>query len=242
MKNIDNQLLLKKHIDLTFGDQKGQLDFLINCFFNYEANGLPKNGFFIDLACADGVTINNTYFLERYLGWSGILFEPNPGFHASIHEFRTSPLVTDCVADRAGEMVPFRLDNGMLGGIVSDHTDNNLQLRHEELSTADISEIATTTLENELRRFQSPPVIDFMSLDVEGAEHLILRDFPFNKYRFRSLVIERPTKELDILLDSVGYCQVSHLAYDVFYAHRSELENINFSPRCRFAFTPRKAF
>ena len=34
-------------------------------------NGLPRNGFFIDLACADGITINNTLFLEKYLGWEG---------------------------------------------------------------------------------------------------------------------------------------------------------------------------
>lgn len=53
----------------TYGDQKGQVDFLINNVLNYEKNGLMENGFFVDLACADGVTINNTYFLEEYLGF-----------------------------------------------------------------------------------------------------------------------------------------------------------------------------
>lgn len=242
MKNIDNVALLRRHIDLTYGDQKGQLDFLINNFFNYENNGLPRDRFFIDLACADGVEINNTYFLEKNLGWKGILFEPNPVFHSNISEFRTSPLITKCVTDAEGDRVPFRLDNGMLGGIVSDDTDNNSQLRGGELSTATVVELETTTLATELRSLEAPQVIDFMSLDVEGAEWLVLRNFPFDDYRFRAIVIERPTADLDLLLDSVGYCQVAHIAYDVFYAHRSELNGINFTPRCRFAFTPKKEF
>lgn len=39
-----------------------------------------------------------------------------------------------------------------------------------------------------------------MSLDVEGAEHFVLRDFPFEQYRFRLLTIERPNEELCRLL------------------------------------------
>ena len=62
-----NKILLEKNIKFTFGDQKGQVDFLVNNVLDYEKKGLKKNGFFVDLACADGVSINNTYFLERYL-------------------------------------------------------------------------------------------------------------------------------------------------------------------------------
>ena len=65
----------------------------------------------MDLACADGVEINNTYFLEKYLGWRGILFEPNPDFHQSIENNRKSPLVKLCVSDEVGVEVDFRMDN-----------------------------------------------------------------------------------------------------------------------------------
>lgn len=82
--NLDHKLIndkiLKSNIKHTYGDQKGQVDFLINNVLNYEKNGLPKDGFFIDLACADGVYWNNTYFLEKYLNWNGLLFEPNPRY------------------------------------------------------------------------------------------------------------------------------------------------------------------
>jgi len=60
----NNKIFLEEHLKFTYGDQKGQVEFLVNNVLNYEKNGLMKDGFFIDLACADGVTINNTYFLE----------------------------------------------------------------------------------------------------------------------------------------------------------------------------------
>ena len=46
MKQSDNNILLKKHLRFTYGDQKGQVEYLINNVFNYELNGLKKNGYF----------------------------------------------------------------------------------------------------------------------------------------------------------------------------------------------------
>ena len=154
--------LVQRHIDYTYGDQKGQVDFLINNVFDYSNNGLKRQGFFVDLACADGITINNTFFLENYLGWRGLLFEPNPHFHKSIAENRSSPLVSKCVTDQEDSIVRFRIDNGMLGGIVSDFTDNNAAVRGNELRAAEILDVETTTLALELDRIGAPNLIDFI--------------------------------------------------------------------------------
>ncbi len=232
--------LLEKHLKYTYGDQKGQVDFLINNVFNYEKFGLKRNGFFVDLACADGVNINNTYFLEKKLGWSGLLFEPNPGYEDSIKKYRTSPLVTKCVTDVPNEIVQFRIDNGMLGGIVSDDTDNNEKVRGDQLKNAKIIEIKTTTLINELDKINAPKIIDFLSLDIEGAEWIAMRSFDFKKYKFACMAIERPNESLDMMLDQNGYRQVAHLLYDVIYAHTDFLEDLNFNPNIKFAFTPPK--
>lgn len=236
----ENASLLYANVKRTYGDQKGQVGFLINNVFNYQSNGLPRGGYFVDLACADGVDINNTYFLEKYLEWDGLLFEPNPAFLESIRSKRRSKLVTECVTDKVGDTVKFRVDNGMLGGIVSAETDNNESLRSTELELADIVEKSTTTLAVELRKAGAPPLIDFMSLDIEGAEWLALRLFPFEEYKFRCIAIERPTRELDMLLDRNGYRQVAHLKYDVLYVHCSYMKEVNFSPDVMFAFTPVK--
>lgn len=235
-----NKKLLNEHLKYTYGDQKGQVDFLINNVFNYEKLGLKRNGFFVDLACADGIYISNSYFLEKNLGWSGLLFEPNPGYEESVKAHRTSPLVTMCVTDVPNETVRFRIDNGMLGGIVSDDTDNSENVRGEQLKDAEIIELPTTTLFDELEKAGAPAVIDFMSLDIEGAEWIALRNFDFNRYKFRCMAIERPNEPLDLMLESHGYRQVAHLSCDVIYVHVDFLDNMNFNPNIKFAFTPRK--
>lgn len=236
----NNKIFLEEHLKFTYGDQKGQVEFLVNNVLNYEKNGLMKDGFFIDLACADGVTINNTYFLERCLGWNGLLFEPNPIYKSKILKFRKAKLITDCVSDRAGQKVSFRIDNGMLGGIISEETDNNERLRGDELKKAEVIEINSTTLLDELDKINAPKLIDFLSLDIEGAEWIALRSFSFDRYKFRCMAIERPNEKLDLMLEKNNYRQIAHLMYDVIYVHKDFLDEVNFKPNIKFALTPSK--
>ena len=42
----ETNFLLNRHLRLTYGDQKGQVEYLINNVLNYEKNGLYKNGFY----------------------------------------------------------------------------------------------------------------------------------------------------------------------------------------------------
>ena len=98
----------------------------------------------------------------------------------------------------------------------------------------------TVTLVEALDRHGAPRLIDYLSLDVEGAEELILRDFDFSRYKFRFMTIERPSLALDLLLDRHGYVQLAHSRFDVFYTHRDFLDHVNFEPRSRFIATPAK--
>jgi hypothetical protein len=41
-----------------------------------------------------------------------------------------------------------------------------------------------------LRRHHAPPVIEYMSLDIEGAEWIALKDFPFDQFRILCMTIE----------------------------------------------------
>merc|ERR1712196_85838 len=50
-----------------------------------------------------------------------------------------------------------------------------------------------------------PPIIDYLSLDVEGAESLVMRGFPWEQYSFLVLTVERPKNELRTSLSRHGY-------------------------------------
>ena len=56
-----------------------------------------------------------------------------------------------------------------------------------------------------------PKTLDYFSLDVEGAESLVMEDFPWDEYTFRYLTIERPTDDLKATLQTQGYVALAVL-------------------------------
>lgn len=237
-----NKELSKPDLTDTFGSQKGQVDFLINNIFDYENNGLPRKGYFIDCAAGDAVTYSNTFFLEAQLGWEGLLIEPNPIFHKDIEEKRSSKLIKECIGANDGDSLRFRVDNKLLGGLVGDEFDNNIKNREDELESAEIIEVETKTLSTVLSENKSPNSIDYLSLDVEGAEEFILKNFDFEKYTFKFMTIERPTNALNILLDRNGYIQVKYIESEIFYVHKNYFNMVNLTPNIKFHLTKRKSW
>jgi Methyltransferase FkbM domain len=69
------------------------------------------------------------------------------------------------------------------------------------------------------------PVIDYLSLDCEGAETLVLHDFPFDRYQFTIMTIERPDSTLIETLEVHGYRQLQRLKQwgETLWAHDSAL-------------------
>lgn len=203
----------------TFFSQKGQDKWVVHDIFNYKTNG-----FFVDLACANGKNINNTYFLEKNLNWNGICIEPMDEFYNQAKKNRNVKVIKECVDSFVHE-IEFRTDYGMGSGIVDDDTDNNISIRYNDIqksyNNGKIKKIITTTLEKILDTNNAPKMIDYLSLDVEGSETRILRNFPFDKYIFLSITIERPTEELNEILFKNGYVFVKNVSYDTFYVHES---------------------
>jgi len=63
----------------------------------------------------------------------------------------------------------------------------------------------TATLASILDELGAPRVIEYASIDVEGYEDAVLVGFPFHRYRFLSLTVERPSSKLQRYLSSSGY-------------------------------------
>ena len=178
------------------------------------------------------------------MNWNGICIEPNPNFYSDLVKNRSCNLI-DAVVDQANDIeIDFRIDNAELGGIVDDDTDNNNKYRKDQLKFATILKLKTRTLESILDQFGAPKVIDYLSLDVEGSEERILRNFPFYKYTFLALTIERPTQKLEEILfeNNYEFVMKSKLCpFDTFYVHRS-ISNFEKIVKEPYSPTPRKAW
>ncbi|GAB4579402.1 MAG: hypothetical protein Fur0022_21400 [Anaerolineales bacterium] len=200
-----------------FKGQKGQDRWVI-----LEVLPFKRGGFFVDLAATNGVFHNNTFVLEKYFGWQGICVEPNPRFFAQLQK-RRKCFVSNAVVGETVEDVQFRIDNGPLGGIVAEDTDNNPRVRGNQFKQAEIVTRQTIPLTELLASFNAPKIMDYLSLDVEGSEERVLRGFDFHQYQFRCLTIERPTPRVNEMLFQNGYVFVKNHQFDTFYVHRSIL-------------------
>ena len=67
-------------------------------------------------------------------------------------------------------------------------------------------------------------MVDYLSLDVEGAEENVLRHFNFSKYNFSMITVERPNPRLHSRLIAHGYLFVYTLKGgfgDCLYIHHT---------------------
>jgi FkbM family methyltransferase len=183
-----------------------------------------RNGFFLDLAASDGITDSNTYTLEKLFGWTGICIEPNPKLFQKLSITRNCILDSSVISDKR-EKVVFRIDNGPLGGIIDDDTDNNYKIRGEQLLSAETITLDALPLNELLDRYNAPAIIDYFSLDVEGSEERVIRSIDFEKYQFLCLTIERPTPKVNKILFENGYRFMKNHKYDSFYIHSSLASN-----------------
>jgi len=157
--------------------------------------GCQRDGFFLDLAANDASVLSNTLMMERDLGWNGICVEANVDYLYGLSH-RRCEVINAAVGSPTNQEVAFTL-RGVLGGVVGPNFDN------QEANTS--QKFRLVSLMNILERLSAPKQIDYFSLDVEGAESLIMKDFDWERYRFRIITVERPKKDLKELLEKAGY-------------------------------------
>jgi hypothetical protein len=185
-----------------------------------------RHGYFIDLAANDAVKISNTFALEKYHGWNGLCIEPNPMYWGGL-SYRKCDVVAAVIGASNMEQVQFKYPNraGPQGGIVGAQFDNKNPSKFNEDHLR-----YTVTLLDIFERFGTPKVIDYLSLDVEGAEEFIMQSFPFSQYRFNVLTVERPSDALKSLLETNGYVFLKLLKQnsgETIWAHKSQLKSLD---------------
>lgn len=137
---------------------------------------LKQGGYFVEIGVGDGQYLSNTHLLEDRFGWTGILAEPLPRFQRALSKRRACEVDGRAVWSRSGRR-RFIHDLGYFSAIseVGGATPST-RLRRGSRAI----QVETVSLIDLLDHHGAPPCVDFLSLDVEGAELEILRSFPFH--------------------------------------------------------------
>lgn len=150
-------------------------------------------GFFIEAGANDGFIQSNTYWLERFRGWSGLLVEPMPELAAEARLNRPDAAVVEAA------LVPFdhpedsiRMTFGDLmthvAGIQQDDDWAATGLQHgwRDPYEADVPARPLSDVLDDI----GAPEIDLFSLDVEGFEPGVLRGLDLERHAPRFLLVE----------------------------------------------------
>jgi FkbM family methyltransferase len=219
-----------------FYSTKGQDRWVVRRIFEQR-----RYGFFVDIGAVDGRTHSNTYVLERDYGWTGIAAEPNPLYFSALSRNRKCACVQACIDARSGEVDFYT--GGFLGGII-DHDTDNTPKRRGPLFAAHpdrIIRIKAVSLQELLESKNAPRNIDYLSLDVEGAELRVLSTFPFQRFTIGCLTVERPTRAIHKLLVEAGYVLDRIYRYDGFYVSQVHAQRLGIKTRSFSGIGP-KAF
>ncbi len=170
-----------------------------------------RGGTFVEAGAFDGYWGSNTYWFERFRGWSGVLIEPLPELAERAHAERPRSRVIQCALvppDYAQESIELRY--GGLMSVIAGTWDGDEEAHAR--SGANMQGSDTFVLRVPARQLSrvldeaSITDIDLLVLDVEGFEPQALSGLDLRRHRPRFLLIEmlRESEERSVIETMLG--------------------------------------
>jgi FkbM family methyltransferase len=223
LSNLQQKALDTSDYDLKFVANIGKPEFelifqlipkskaqLRQDIFALKESGFKRNGFFVEFGATNGISLSNTYMLEMEFSWSGILVEPARIWAKSLQKNRPNAIIeTLCVWARSNDYLVFNeAYQPELSTIKAFSGLDHLKSARKAGKTYSVKTISLMDL---LEKNRAPKYIDYLSIDTEGSEYEILRNFDFNQYTFGVISVEHNFTEqrgrIKNLLESFGYEQ-----------------------------------
>ena len=189
---------------------------------------LPGPGFFVEAGAYDGYVQSNTYYFERFCGWTGVLVEPIPHLYKLARRQRRRSRVVNCALvapDCAGRAVRMHYAGTMsiVQGARGDRRDDDAYLDSALLLRRDGYEVEVPgrTLSDVLDGAGAPEV-DLLSLDLEGFEPQAIAGLDLARHAPRFILVEvQDDERLRTVTEQLAthYRQVERMsARDVLFA------------------------
>jgi len=196
--------------------QYGQDLFVFCC-----AESCNIQSFFIEAGATNGLNWSNTYLLEKFLGWNGVLVEPCRSFHKDLRRNRVASIETRCLLSSDNIRVSFTevlsssnehmISSPELSSVSSFLPDDwASKVRSQNSIVYDVQTISFTSLAK-THGFEGH--LGYLSLDTEGSEVDILDSIDFTSFTFDIITVEHnhiPSRieKIKTILAPHGYISV----------------------------------
>ena len=186
--------------------------------------GFKKNGYFIEAGACDGKLNSNTYFLEKNFSWTGLLIEPLSLYFDSLVQNRKSLCKNYALTPSDLKQSEFLEVKSNDLSTLKGYEDNDYHSENRQKNK--IIMVDSISLFSLMNNVSSPRVVDFLSLDTEGSEYDILKNFNFNEYKFNVICIEHNFNNNRILISKLliknGYKKIDFSFSDIddYFIHQ----------------------
>ena len=208
-----NKRLGRKSFDIDFLLELNKQLLSVSCsqirqdIFALSETGFKRDGYFVEFGAANGVACSNTYMLEKYFGWRGILAEPALAYHDDLMSNRNCHIETGCVWRDTGETLLF--NETEIEGLSTIAAFSDLDMHKDRRKQGLTYPVTTISLNDLLAKYNAPDTIDYLSIDTEGSEYEILQNFDFGKYHIQVITCEHnytsAREKIHALLVANGY-------------------------------------
>jgi FkbM family methyltransferase len=227
------KLWAEMSLDLSLGRKggpwfQGQADQDVLAYLYFKGK---REGFFLDIGAYDGKTYSNTYVFEQ-IGWKGVCLEPLPEAFARLRQNRRCDCYNLAMSDETGEGADFIRAAGVetLSGLESKMASGHKDWIIREQGLVERIKVKTITFGDLMSRYPGLTGIDFLSLDVEGAEMSILETIDFSVYRFGLIAIEcidespGESGKLKAFMREKGYEVLLDVGLDLIFAPAGRID------------------
>lgn len=147
---------------------------------------IGQNGVYIEMGAFDGITEANTRLFDMCLGWTGLLIEANPSMYPKLlvnrpNAHRMSYAPSCSIEDEANNKTlpfhPYPWTNAGLLGKAKAYADKTVV----DVPCGSLTPVIKDILGGH---------VDFFSLDVEGAEALVVENIAFDEIVVELMIVE----------------------------------------------------
>lgn len=206
----------------------GEDDFVID-FFNGE-KGLTV----VDVGAADGLVGSNSFRLLTEFEWRGVLIEPHPAFADYLRKlYEVFPcnvsILEVAIDEKDGEKMFHFPPLGAHGiGTISESFRNSTyksSFDDPRVGNQGTTAVKTLTLTSALEQSGlGIEKIDFLSIDAEGHDIVVLESLDIDKYSPKVICIEQEiedrenwTEALRLKMDALGYSNMKKFASNLIF-------------------------
>ena len=145
-----------------------------------------NDGFYVDIGCGHPIKNNNTYLLNKR-GWKGINIDLDEENIDLFNIYRKKDEnINIAVSNDNKEVDLYFYHSKSAINTISKEAAN-----YQKAKVSSVKKIKSKTLNEVLINSKFKDIqIDFLSIDVEGSELLVLKNFDFKKYSPKVIVVE----------------------------------------------------